>query len=214
MRALLFVITSLILTGCATARLPKGPESHALILYENAGRIGVPRAADERKGENIGTIGGAVIKVRKYDLVELATNYLVYYINEKIKLNVVRVTLGESDPAEVVASAYKVDGLLVMKIKELKMFSIEALMQQVKTDLTLELMVFDASGVKIYNRVVTSHHEKRIGVSIVENSTGKIVEAVVKGALKQYGKDPELRKIIAKFRYGSLARALKIPSLG
>jgi len=210
----LLIVVSILIQGCATAQLSKGPDTYALIEHQESAAFGIPKAMDERKGENAGTIGGALIKVKKKDLVELATNYLVQYINQKVGLNVVRITMSESEPAEVIMAKHNVDGIVVLKIKELKMFSMDALLQPVKTDLTLELMILDKSGRAIYERTVTGHDEKRIGVSMVEKSAGKIVETVVKDALSQLVKDPELRKIIARFKWGKLSKVLKIPFWG
>jgi hypothetical protein len=68
--------------------------------------------------------------------------------------------------------------------------------------------VFDEAGQEIYRRIADGHYEKRIGITVVEKSAGELVEAVVKETLSQYVKDPELKKIIAKFKYGTLGGAI------
>lgn len=210
MKQIGIAVIALLLTGCATARLSKGPDTFELIRHENRAEVGVAKAQDERKSEGAGTIGGAFVRVKKSDLTELATNYLVQYINSKVELNVVRVAMEGEASVKEIAVSHMVEGIVLLKVKEMKLFSIEALLQPVEADLTLELIVFDSTGDQIYSRTVTGHNETRIGISIVENSTGKIVEAALKDALSQLVKDSELRAIIGKIKYGSIPKVLKI----
>ena len=183
------------LTGCATARLSKGPDPSLLIQHKEISPVGVANAVDDRESEKIGTIGATSIVVKKNDLVDLVGNHLIRYINE-------------NDSIKLVATKKKVEGVIVLRIKSLKMFSMDALLQPVEVDLTLELVVFDERGQEIYHRIADGHYEKRIGISVVEKSAGELVEAVVKETLSQYVKDAELKKVIAKFKYGTLGGAI------
>lgn len=193
--------------GCATARLPEGPDASILIHQEPAPVV-VARASDEREGEKIGTIGATTIFVKKGGLVNLVSNHLVRYINEKVGLNVERVEVSETDSIKLIATKKKIEGVILLRIKSLRMFSVDALLDPVQTNLTLELVVFDEAGREIYRRVATGHHEKRIGVSVVEKSAGELVESVVKETLRQYLRDPDLRRIIARFKYGAVGGAI------
>lgn len=195
-------------TGCATARLSKGPDTSLLVQHKEVSPIGVADAVDDRKSEKIGTIGATSIVVKKNDLVDLVGNHLIRYISEKIGLNVERVQINENDSIKLVAMKKKVEGVIVLRIKSLRMFSMDALLQPVEVDLTLELIVFDEVGQEIYHRIADGHYEKRIGISVVEKSAGELVETVVKETLSQYVKDAELKKIIAKFKYGTLGGAI------
>lgn len=202
------ILILLLTNGCATAKLSKGPDPAVLINHDEIAPIGVATAMDERDSEKIGTIGATSIVVKKNDLVDLVGNHLVRYINEKIGLNVERVQVTGNDSIKLVATKKKVEGVIVLRIKSLKMFSMDALLQPVEVNLTLELVVFDESGQEIYRRIADGHYEKRIGITVVEKSAGELVEAVVKETLSQYVKDSELKKIIAKFKYGTLGGAI------
>lgn len=195
-------------TGCITAHLSKGPDTSVLIQHEDLNPIGVAAALDDRDSEKIGTIGATTIEVKKSELTNLVSNHLIRYINEKIGLNVERVEVSDSDSIKLIASKKKVEGIIILRIKSLRMFSLDALLQPVEVDLTLELSVFEEGGQELYRRVITGHHEKRIGISIVEKATGEIVEAAIKDTLRQYAKDPDLKRIIARFKYGAVGGAM------
>ncbi len=207
-KLIVWILGLIVLSGCATAKLSKGPDPAILIHHEESVPIGVVTTMDERESEKIGTIGATSIVVKKNDLVDLVGNHLIRYINEKIGLNVERVQINENDSIKLVATKKKVEGVIVLRIKSLRMFSIDAILQPVEVNLTLELIVFDEVGQEIYHRIADGHYEKRIGISVVEKSAGELVEAVVKETLSQYVKDPELKKIIAKFKYGTLGGAI------
>lgn len=206
-----YVIPGLLLlstVGCATARLPKGPDTSILIRHQEPAPVVAARALDERGSEKIGAIGATTIFVRKSELVNLVSNHLIRYLNEKVGLDVERVQTIETDSIQLTATKKKAEGVILLRIKSLRMFSLDALLDPVQTDLTLELIVFDERGEAIYRRAVTGRHEKRIGISVVEKSAGELVESVVKETLRQYLRDRDLRRIIARFKYGALGGAI------
>lgn len=207
MKNIFFIMVGLFgLTGCASAQPGTSPETtHAIVQHKEVTMPEAVKVMDDRGNKKARTIGATVIQTNGNNLVELVTDHFIKYINDKARLNVVKVAIKESDVIEEVVDTYKLEGMAILKIKELRVFSIDAFIQPVEVDLLLELSIFDKSGQKIYNRTISGHHEERIGLIIVENNVENLVEIVLKDALNQYGKDPELKKIIMKFKLGSIA---------
>lgn len=187
---------SVFVSGCASAKLSRGPDTFPLIEHTHSLRVGVPQAVDERGTNRAGTIGAAFIQV-KSELADLTTNYLINYLNTRLNLNVERIQMAAVQDFATIFSQHNMDRVLIVKIKRLKMFSVDALMQPVEVDLDLECEVYDPSGNLIYRQTFMGHHEKRIGISIVDKTTGKLVEAAVLDAMNNLVKDPGLKKSLA-----------------
>ena len=181
------------ISGCASAKLSRGPDTFSLIEHTNSLRVGVPKAHDERGTNRAGTIGAAFIQV-KSELVDLTTNYLIHYLNTKLDLNVERIPMTGAKDRVSTPSPHNMDRVLILRIKRLKMFSMDALMQPVEVDLDLECEVYDSDDHLVYRQTIMGHHEKRIGISIVDKTTGKLVEAAVLDAMNNLVKDPGLKK--------------------
>lgn len=190
------VFFSALISGCATAKLSKGPDTFSLVEHSNAVRVGVPRVVDERGTANVGTIGAAFIQV-KGELVDLTTNYLINHLNIKMALNVERLKMATAHDIASLSSQYHTDQVLLVKIKKLKMFSMDAAMQPVKVNLDLEYEVYGPNGNLVYQQTVMGHHEKRIGILIGDRTTGKLVEGAVLDAMNNLVKDPGLKKALA-----------------
>ncbi len=208
MKTTSLLLILLLINGCVGARLSSGPNTSPLIKHEDLTSVGVAATVDDRESEKVGTIGAATITVRKSDLANVVGNYLIKYINEKVGLNVERVQMNETGSIKLAASKNKVNRIIILTIKTLNMFSLDALLQPVDVNLTLELRILGEGGDEIYRRTVTAHYAKRIKIPVIEKNTGELVESVAKEALRQYSKDQDLKKIIAKFKYGTFGGTL------
>ena len=186
-------------TGCAAAKLSRGPDTYALTRYPDAVRIGVAKVLDERGGHKVGTIGATVIFVKK-ELADLTTNYLIHHLNSNLRANVEQVIVTSPDEIPSEAAKNNVEGIVLARINRLRMFSIDALMQPVEVELSLDVEVYDRNGLRVYKESFMGHHEKRIGITLVEHSTGKLVEAAVLDAMNNLVKDPGFKKSIASLR--------------
>lgn len=187
-------------TGCATAKLSRGPDTYALSKHPDGIRLGVNKVVDERNGDKVGTIGAAIINVKRQDLANLATNYLISQLNTSFKANIeeVAVTAPEQIPAE--AEKRNVKGLVLARISHLRMFSMDAIMQPVKVELNMEAELYDAGGQLLFNKSFPGNFEKRIGISLVEHSTGQLVEATVRDAVSNLVKDTDFKTSVASLR--------------
>lgn len=190
------LLISGLVSGCATARLDSGP-SIALTHHMQAPNVGVSKVIDERQSPNIGTIGAAGIRVKQADLSQTLTNHLIQSLNSHLKVNVTPVVEVHDQNAASVAESSNTDRVVSLRVKKLKMFSADALMQPVEVNMDLELKVYDRAGKVIYTTPVTGSYEKRIGISIVEKSTGQLVNSTVQEAINNLIKDPGLKKSLA-----------------
>lgn len=138
---------------------------------------------------------------QKSDLPDLITHYLVHYINLKAGLNVERL---QSVPLELIANDDKKEESIFLRVGKLRIVSNDALLEPLVADLTLELKVLDKNGAQIYQVMVTGHHENPVAFPDGEGTVRSLTEGVVKDTLKRLIQDPELKKIIAKYKYGTL----------
>lgn len=197
MKKIIIIMTAvLILNGCATARLSKGPDTYTLLQHSGGVNLGVAKVIDERASKNVGTIGAAGIRVNE-EIVPLATNYLISYLNEKLTANITRIPDVPEAQIPSIAEQNKISKLIVTRIKKLKLFSADALMQPVEVDMDMEVTVFDAAGTQLYQQMIQGHFEKRIGLSIVDKSTGELVESTVKDTVSNLITNSNFQKVIS-----------------
>lgn len=203
-RLIMGMVLSTLILGCSAAQRPRGMNTSAPVRHQESIAAGVAATMDDRESETIGTLGGATIELKKYELVDLVSDYLIRYINEKAGLNVERVQINDTDSIKLIASKNKVRAVIILRIKSLKLFSNDVMPRLIGAELTLDLSVFDETGQEVYRRPVISHSENPIESPGVEKNAKELIESVIKNSLSQYGKDAELKKIIAKFKYGGL----------
>ncbi len=205
MRKMIFLILCFItVAGCAAPKLPGKPDIDSSLHSDQRLSVGVANTIDERDSEKIGMIGAAAVIVKKSDLADLVGNRLIRYINEKIGLDVERVQLNETDSIKLITTRKKMKGVIILKIKSLSIFAAGALTHPIEAKMILELTVLDETGQKVYQRIANGHHKQQVTIPITEETTKALVESVIKTALRQYGEDPDLKKIIAKFKYGTI----------
>lgn len=138
------------------------------------------------------------------NLPDLITHYLVYYINLKAGLNVERLHKDQLVPLELTASNDKKEESVFLRVSKFRISTDDALFKPLVANLTLELEVLDKNGAQIYQTTVTGHHENPTAMPVLEETARSLAEGVVKDTLKRLIQDPELKKIIAKYKYGTL----------
>ncbi len=191
-------------SGCAATKLSKKSDADISLPPNQKLSVGVVNTIDERASEKIGVIDSAAIIVKKSDLTDLVGDRLIRYINEKVGLDVVRVQLNETDSIKLITTKKKMKGVIILKIKSLRIFAADALAHLIEAEMILELTVLDEVGQKIYQRTASGQHKQQAITPITEETTKVIVESVTKTALRQYSEDSDLKKIIAKFKYGAI----------
>lgn len=191
-KTLAWVLVLFTISGCATAKLPAGPDIYGLNKYSDVGAVAVSKVVDERGTISAGTIGATGVRV-KNDVVPLTTNYLLSMMNTNLNLNVIPVgSLSSASAGEVLGQSDAGGGIL-LKIKSLKLHSVDAMMQPVEVDMDVDVAVFERGGKVVVEKSVSGHYEKRIGLSIVDKSTGELVDQVVRETIANVIKDSDIK---------------------
>ncbi len=181
MRGTPFLFILFLIPACASTSAPKMKESAPQRLLED--------------------------RSQKADLRELVTHYLVHYIHLKAGLSVERIQRDDSRAIELIAAQDKKEESVFLRVDRLRLFSENALLEPLEAELTLEVRVLDRNGAEIYRKTVTGYHAVFV---LFEEGRAILAEGTVKDALKQLIKDPELKGIIAKYRYGALGSIASI----
>ncbi len=189
MKKILLLLGCLLsLNACATATLPSGPTLNNLTQHSNALSVAVD-VVDERESTKVGTIGALTVHVKK-NIEDLVAGHLLTALNADKKINVVR-----SYSEELGGNAGNT-GIIVSKIKTLNMNSADAILDPVQVDLSLEILVKNAKGEKTLHTFAMGRYSKRIGITIVDRSTGQLVDSVVKDAVFNLMQDAKFGKAL------------------
>jgi hypothetical protein len=180
----LLLIGAIFLTSCATASLPKAPSTADLTHFNDVSTIGV-QVTDSREGTRVGSIGATTVSVKE-DLAEFVNSYLVSTLNQNLQMNVIGLY---GDSLNVVSAG--TNGSVHADIVSLQMVSADALMDPVDVRLVMYIKLKNGAGKTIYNETLVGDFSKWIGISIVDKSTGKLVESVVQSAMTNLISKPE-----------------------
>ncbi|HOW59106.1 MAG TPA: hypothetical protein PLO78_05205 [Candidatus Omnitrophota bacterium] len=177
----------------------------ALILLTASGCVSAPAG-------QTGGAGPAAIesKPAKTDLSELVAHYLIYYIDAKAGLRLERIRAEKSKTIELAAEKSKKEESVFLRVGKFRIFSEDALLKPLEADLTLEVRALDKDGAEIYRKIVDGHHANQNAFAVLEESADDLAKGAVKDALMRLDEDPELKKIIAKYKYGTLGAIASI----
>lgn len=173
----LMLLGLVFLVGCATAKLPAGPDIYKLTNHPDAKIIGVVDVHDARTNKTAGSVGAASITVGD-DLAELVTKNLINRFNKE-GFNVRRV-----DASAVSAPKdFNVDYVLKTDILAVKLFSIDAILQPVDTSITLKADVYDQDGKLTYSDSFEGKARKQVGLSFDFSAEGDLVQEATLDAI-------------------------------
>lgn len=154
--------------------------------------------SDSRDNTKAGSIGGLIINVDNKSLSDFTSNYLLHYLNEKMQMNVVRIEdIGDNNVATV-AQKYGVECLVVGNVVDINMFSLDELLQPTEAGIVIEIVVYDSQGSQLYKRSVAGNFRRRVNSFIIERSTGKLVEEVVRDAMNNLISDVNFKKALGE----------------
>jgi hypothetical protein len=138
------------------------------------------------------------------DLAEFVAGYIRFHINDKTGLKFERIKTGAAQEVELVTAKDQSEGMMFMKVREFSLNSSDLLSKPLEAKLVLELIILDAQKSELYQRSVTGHYEVGLEELMKQASSRKLAEAVVKSALSQFAEDLELKRTIARLKYGAI----------
>lgn len=189
-------------SGCSVlSSLPPAPNTFAPTIYPDKIKIGVSKVSDSRDNTKAGSIGGLIINVDNKSLSDFTSNYLLHYLNEKMQINVVRIEDIAGNDLPAVAQKYSVERLVVGNVADINMFSLDELLQPTEVGIVIEIVVYDSQGSQLYKRSVVGNFRKRVNSFIIERSTGKLVEEVVKDAMNNLINDADFKKAVVESKH-------------
>lgn len=147
--------------------------------YEDNYSVGVTQTEDLRDSNKVGTIGLATFTV-KSDITQLTNNHIINHINKSLGFNVKQVAKNDFRG---------VRGVINSKIKKIELFSIDAILQPVKTRFVLQVEVFNPDGKCIFKDDFIGLHEETLGLSFSNKKEGRFVEAALINALDKLVED-------------------------
>ena len=117
-----------------------------------------------------------------------------------MNLNVLRIPEAPEEDFAESASQHQLDGVMAGTIRALRMYSADAIMQPVRVDMDLDFEIYDRIGNQVYRTTIHGHYEERIGITIVDKSTGRLVEATVQNAIDNLARDSGLKAELSKLK--------------
>ena len=134
---------------------------------------------------------------------DFVSEYISAQITEKTGLTTERISSGDGKGIELTAMRKDGGGMIVLKIKELSLHSSNIFFEALEVKLVIELMVLNAEKTEIYFRQVSVEKEMSSEELFQSNKAKELVGILANNVLSQYGDDQELRRIIAKLKYGA-----------
>ncbi len=177
----------LLLAGCVTAKIPSGPDVSAPKTYPDKPKVGVAKCKDNRASEKAGSVGLAGVSVKKQDLENVVTGYILDCLNRQLDVNVERVIAESPEDVNVLAGSVGVKALLITKITKLNISCADAAMTPANVALEGEVWLHDAGGAQIFHAVVTGKYSEWIGFKLVDKATGRLVDATARDFAHQLG---------------------------
>ena len=183
-RASFLALVCFALSGCATAQIAQGPSIASLKMRDNKPLIVVAMVKDARGKTSVGTIGAAGIAVPE-TVKNTVHNYLVNTLYDNFAVNA-KGSEGATGSEKLVSS----------QIDAISIYSFDAIMQPVDTEIRLKLSVLDAQEKSLYEQNYAGMYQERIGMSLVETKTGQLVEEAIRNLMAQIAGDDKLKKVL------------------
>jgi hypothetical protein len=191
--------TAALLSGCATAMLPQGPDIYSFSVKPNAPSIIVARAIDERTDkQRLGSIGATRFSM-KADPVELVGKEAVAALYDH-GFNARLGQLSPDQPETFAEEARRSEaqGILALRIKALSIESFDLLMDPPTAKATLQATLYDHQGNTVETSEVTGLVQHGISAFSLEKSGGKLVGEAIREAAMNLTKPGALGTALKK----------------
>ncbi len=182
----LIPFAALLLSGCATATLPQGPNIYSLAPRPGAATILVAQPADQRTDKKrLGSIGALSLSM-KADPSELLAKEMVAALYEQ-NVNGVMGHVSSGAPADFAQAARQANaqGVLALNIRSISIKSFDVLMDPPTAEVTLQASLYNSQGNTVESDTVTGHVQKRINTFSSERATGELVGEAIHDAAQR-----------------------------
>ena len=185
-RKAVILSAALLLAGCATARLPQGPDIYSFSVKPGAPSVVVARVIDERADKKrLGSIGATQYSMNS-DPVELVGKEAVAALYGQ-GLNGKMGRVAADQPATFAGEAQRenAQGVLALHLKSLSLESFDAVMDPPTVKATLSAKLYDSQGNLLDTAEVTGLVQRRIGIFSLEKETGQLVGEAIHDAAQR-----------------------------
>lgn len=197
--SLMLFPVAMLLSGCATAMLPQGPDIYSLSVRPNAPCIVVARAVDERANkQRLGSIGATQFSM-KADPVELVGKEAVAALYEQ-GFNGTLGHVSSDQPGTFAEEAQRLgaQGVLALRIKSISIGSFDILMDPPTAKATLQAVLYDSQGEVLKTSEVTGLVQRRIGALALEKNSGQLVGEAIHDAVRRLANQGALGTVLTK----------------
>lgn len=148
----------------------------------------------ERTGKNPG----------KTSVAERVSYYLNHYISLKTGIALERTGSAENGAVRLTAYDGKSEERVFLEVQRFGITAEDAVLKPLAADLAVEVLVLDRNGSEIYRRKVERRYRSPKVFGYVEESIEDIAAGAAAEVLNEFAQDPELKRIIARQKYGVL----------
>ncbi len=186
-----------VLTGCASLPIATGPDIYSLARIQGAPTIVVPKVVDNRADkERVGTIGLAGFST-KADIAQALTNRVAASLHGDgynfSGAPVIVPTNSEAVKMEVARN--QAQGLLYISLEEVRLFSMDAILQPTEVTVKTRVMFFNKNGKVLFERPFEAVASKTIGLA-TQGSVGHLVEQALNRSVESLIADQDFRNIL------------------
>ncbi len=189
----------MLLSGCATAMLPQGPDIYSFSVRPNAPTIVVARAVDERANkQRLGSIGATQYSM-KADPVELVGKETVAALYEQgFNARLGQISSDRPEAFSEEAQRLGAQGVLAIQVKAISLESFDILMDPPTTKATLQGTLYDSQGRSVETSEVTGLVQRRISMFAYEKASGELVGEAIHDAARRLANQSALGTALTK----------------
>lgn len=189
----------LVLSGCATARLPQGPDIYSFSVKPGAPSVVVARVVDERTDKKrLGSIGATQYSMSA-DPSELVAKETVAALYEQgFNGTLGNISPDQPDTFAEAARRYGAQAVLTLQVKSLSIESFDIVMDPPTAKATVRATLYDPQGKPIDSAEVTGLVQKRISMFAFEKASGELVGEAVHDAAQRLVSESALGGALTK----------------
>lgn len=191
----------IVLTGCATVQLPRGPDVTTFARRGDAPTVVVLRPVDQRANQRtLGTIGLAQLSLRE-DPTELIAKQLIAALHVQGVNGIMSASSAPHDGAcAEAAQGAGVDGVLATTIQWIAVESFDALLDRPTARVGLKAVLHNCQGIMLQQATVTGEVRRFVNTLAMEQAVGRLVAEAAQDAADRLMKRSALVQAIRDVR--------------